>query len=111
MLIDYLKSLSTFQKIKYGIIILYFVLNLAFLILSFNMSTDNLKMMIKMGRYSNYMRYFAILAMGLFFTVVSMYYVELKGLKRKRELDETEITKLKSKLYDQGKGDSRDEIK
>ena len=100
MLSDYLKNLTTFQKIKYGIIILYFAFNLAILIFSMNLSTDNLKLMIKMGKYSHYMRYFALLNLGLFFTIVGMYYTEIRSLKKKRQMDEEEITRLKSKLYD-----------
>ena len=104
MLSEYLKNLTTFQKVKYGIILLYFALNLTFLILSLNMSTDNLKLMIKMGKYSYYMRYFALLAMALFFTIVAMYYSELRSLKRRNAQADEEITRLKSKLYDRGIG-------
>ena len=106
MLSDYFKNLSGFQKVILTIIILFFIFNLALLITSLLMDPNDLKQMVKLARYLSYMKYVVIINMILFSIILSIYYYEIRKLRKiNKEFEEHNI-RLKSDLYDATKNDS-----
>jgi len=92
--------LNKFQKIKFTIILFYFILNAFLLILAFQMNVDDLKFLVRMARYIPYFRYIASANMLLIILVISMNYLELKKLNKKHKSAEQEVINIKSKLFD-----------
>jgi hypothetical protein len=106
MLSNYFKNLSGFQKVIFSIITLFFVFNLALLITSLLMETNDLKQMVKMARYISYMKYVVIINMILLSIILFMYYYEIKKLKRINKEFEEKTIGLKSDLYEATKSNS-----
>jgi hypothetical protein len=94
------EDLSRFQKSKLIIIGTAFLLNLIFLIFSFQLSLDNLRLLVDFSKFIPYMRYVALFGMILFLGVIITHYLELKPLKKNIEKKDLEIHLLKSRLYD-----------
>jgi hypothetical protein len=93
-------NLTRFQKNKLIIIGAAFVFNLISVIFSFQLSLNNLRLLVDFSKFIPYMRYIALLGMILFFGVIIMHYLELKPLKKSVEKKDLEIHLLKSRLYD-----------
>ncbi len=94
------QGLNRFQKIKYAVVVIYFVLNALLLILSFKMNIDDLKFLVKMARYIPYFRYIASANILLITIILSMYYLEIRRLKIINRSSEQKVDKIKSRLYD-----------
>jgi hypothetical protein len=95
-----INSMSRFQKIKIAIILVYFILNAFLLILAFQMNIDDLKFLVRMARYIPFFRYIASANMLLIILVISMNYIELRKLNKKKKTAEAEVLSVKSKLFD-----------
>ena len=106
MLSDYFKNLSGFQKVILSIIILFFIFNLVLLIISLFMDANDLKQMVKMARYISYMKYVVIINMILFSVILSMYYYEIRKLRRISKEFEKHNPRSKSDLFDATKNKS-----
>jgi hypothetical protein len=101
---SFFSELSSFQKTKWIYIGVYFVLNLAVLFISFQLSLDNVRALINLSRMVPYMRYFATAAMLMFLGLLLIHYLEVLSLKRDMAKRDQDMHLLKSKLYDLEKG-------
>ena len=100
MIGQYIRGLSRFQRIKYSVIVVYFILNAFLMILSFQMNIDDLKFLVKMARYIPYFRYIASANILLIIIVLSMYYLEIRKLKKINKNTAQKVDKIKSRLFD-----------
>jgi len=100
MLSNFFKNLSGFQKATLSIVVVFFIFNLSLLATSLLMDASDLKQMVKMARYISYMKYVVIINMVLFIAIISLYYYEIRKLRKSFNQQEDLYIKLKSTLYD-----------
>jgi hypothetical protein len=107
MLPSYFKNLSVSQKTIYGLIILFFLFNLSMLIWSFMIDARDIREMVKMARYISYIKYVVVINMVLFISIITIYYYEIRKMKKDVLESEKEMKSLKADLYDINKERSR----
>jgi hypothetical protein len=106
MLSKYFTNLSGLQKVILVIITLFFVFNVALLIAASFLDANDLKQMVKVARYIAYMKYVVIINMILFTVILSMYFYEIKKLRKVSKEFEADNIRLKSDLNDTMKNTS-----
>ncbi len=94
------QNLSRFQKTKLIFIGIYFLFNLVILIVSFRLSLDNIRFLVDVSKLIPYAKYIASLGMLLFFILLLLQYIEIKGVKKDLKKHMGEVHVLKSKMYD-----------
>jgi hypothetical protein len=107
MLPSYFKNLSASQKTIYSLIILFFIFNLSMLIWSFMIDARDIREMVKMARYISYIKYVVVINMVLFISIITIYYYEIRKMKKDVLESEKEMKSLKADLYDINKERSR----
>ena len=100
MLQDYFKNLSGFQRTVLTIIILFFIFNSSLFIIGLLTDESDLRQMVKMARYMSYLKYTAIINMVLFTSIILMYSLQARKIKRISKKREEENVRLRSTLYD-----------
>ena len=96
----YFKKFSGFQKAILSIVILFIIFNLSLLIITLLTDENDLHQMVKMARYISYMKYVIIINMILFTTIILIYQLKIKMLKKAGKEHEDNNIRLKSTLYD-----------
>lgn len=99
MLGDYLRKLSGAERAIFALIILFFILNISLLAVSFMADENDLRQMVNMARYMSYLKYVIILNIALFFTIILIYHIRLRNQKRTSREHEETSTRLKSILH------------
>jgi len=97
---NYLKNLSISQKIIFSLISIFFIINVSILIRSFLINANDIREMVKMARYIAYMKYVIILNIALFSVIISLYYFQIKKLRKDQKAMHQENKKSKSGILE-----------
>jgi hypothetical protein len=100
MLPGFFKNLSGFQKTVITIIILFFIFNISLFLIGLFTDEGDLRQMVKMAKYMSYLKYTAIINTILFTSIILMYSLQARRIKRISKKHEEENIRLRSTLYD-----------
>ncbi len=70
------------------------------LIWSFTIDDHNIREMVKMARYISYIKYVVVINMLLFISIITIYYYEMRMIKKEVHKSEKEMKSLKADIYD-----------
>jgi hypothetical protein len=73
------------------------------LVRSFIIDAYDIREMVKMARYISYIKYVVIINMVLFISIITIYYYEIRRLRKNVLKTEKDIKSLKADLYDSNK--------
>ena len=95
-----MKNLTSFQKVKFILIVVFFLYQFATVFISFKIVDLDFQIMKKMVKFMPYARTFTVSGMLLLVTIVILYIWEVRRFRAKNNGLEKDVQYLKSRLHE-----------